>query len=234
MINRYIIFILQILAYLSLIPMIIYGSIQHYLVAFFFYFLFNGIGMIMIYHRLLSHRIFNPPKVLEYIGAFLATFSITGSAITWVAMHRQHHAYSDTEKDPHSPDILGWFKVQFTTVFADIKGKYAVDLMRDKFYLWQHKNYLWIILGYSLLLFFIDPFAVVYLFLFPAGLSLWFGTLILSLCHKDYKPRSLFWLGIITFGDAFHAEHHNNPKAIRLHKYDFVGFLIEKYNSYAT
>ena len=228
MTSKYTIFILQLVAYLSFMPMIIYGNVFHYFLAFLCYFLYNGIGMIMTYHRLLSHRVFECPKWLEYIMAGLATFSLTGSAITWVAMHRKHHKYTDTEKDPHSPDYLGWWRVQFLTAFAPIEGKYAVELMRDKFYQFQYKYYLHILFAFSLLLVLIDPFALIYIFLFPAGLTLFFGTLILSTCHKDRNPRNIFWLGIVTFGDAFHEVHHQDARLQRLHKYDLVGFIIEK------
>jgi stearoyl-CoA desaturase (delta-9 desaturase) len=228
MISRNIIFILQLLSYASLIPMILFGHWWHWIVAFFMYFLFNGLGMIMTYHRLLSHRVFTCPRWFEYLMTFITTFTFTGSAITWVAIHRKHHKYSDTNKDPHSPDHLGRWKVHFCTVFAPVEGKYAVDLMRDKFYLWQHKNYLTIILVGLFLASMIDFMFVIYFILFPAGLTLLFGTFILSICHHNFKPRTLKWLSLLTFGDAFHDIHHESPGAHRLHKYDFVGWLIEK------
>ena len=86
--SRHAIVTYQVLAYLSIIPMFYYGQWYHFLISFFFYFLYNGIGMIMTYHRLLSHRVFSCSKLLEYVMASIATFSISGSAITWVAMHR--------------------------------------------------------------------------------------------------------------------------------------------------
>ena len=226
--TRNAIFALQILAYLSIMPMFLYASWWQWCIALFMYFVINGLGMIMTYHRLLSHRVFKCPKWLEYTLSFITTFSFTGSAITWVAMHRQHHKYSDTEKDPHSPDHLGWWRVQFATAYAEVNGRYAVDLMRDKFYSWQHKHYLKICLIGVALIALINLMLVVYLILTPAALTLFFGTLILSCAHKDYKPRSLFWLGIVSFGDAFHDVHHENPNKPRLHKYDLIGFIIEK------
>ena len=67
-----------------------------------------------------------------------------------------------------------------------------------------------------------------YFILFPAGLTLLFGTLVLSWAHHDYKPRSVFWLSLLTFGDAFHDIHHENPSKYKLHKYDMIGWIIEK------
>lgn len=222
------ILLLQFLAYLSLIPMVLYASWWQWLIALFMYFIYNGIGMIMTYHRLLTHRSFKCPKWWEYLTTFLTTFSITGSAITWVAIHRKHHRFSDTENDPHSPDHMGFWRVQFFTAFAPVEGRYATDLMRDKFHLWQHRHYIKIIIAGLCLTALISPMLTVYGILFPAALTLFFGTLVLSWAHKDYKPRTVTWLAFATFGDGFHDVHHDHPTWYRLHKYDVVGWLIEK------
>ena len=225
---RYSIFALQILAYLSIIPMIIFASWWQWIIALLMYFVLNGLGMIMTYHRLLTHRSFKCPKWLEYLFTFITTFSFTGSSITWIAIHRKHHKYADTEKDPHSPDHMGFWKVQFFTAFADVEGRYATDLMRDKFHLFQHRWYITIILIGLAFFTLIDPMLTIYLILFPAALTLFFGTLVLSWAHHDYKPRTVLWLALVTYGDAFHDIHHDYPNKYRLHKYDLIGWIIEK------
>lgn len=228
MYTRILILVIQFAAYASIIPMVMYAEWWQWIITLVMYFILNGLGMIMTYHRLLTHRTFKCSKWFEYMMAFITTFSFTGSAITWIAIHRKHHRYSDTKDDPHSPDHMGWLRVQFFTAFAEVEGKYATDLMRDKFYLWQHKNYLNIVVCGLILALLIDPMFLIYFILLPAGMTLLFGTLILSTSHKDYKPRSLFWLAMITFGDAFHDIHHQNPNSARLHKYDMIGWIIEK------
>jgi sn-2 palmitoyl-lipid 9-desaturase len=225
---RHCIFILQIVAYASIIPMLAFGHWYHYAASVVVYFLFGCIGMIMTYHRLLTHRSFKCPLWWEYLGVLFATFSLTGSAISWVAIHRKHHRYADTENDPHSPDYLGWWRVQFCTAYASVEGRYATDLMRNKWYLRQHNYYLYMHLSLMVALWFIDPLAVVYAYLFPAFLTLFLGTLILSTAHHDKKPRNLFVLAMLTWGDAFHEIHHDNSQLYRLHKYDITGWLIEK------
>jgi len=226
---QYIIFVLQIIAYLSLLPLFLINDIHHYILAILIYFFMNAIGMSMTYHRLLSHRSFTCNKLIEYIGTTLGGLALTGSAITWVAMHRQHHKYSDSAKDPHSPDNLGWVRVQFKTAFSKINGKNAVDLMRNKFYIFQHRYYFGIIIAYATLLAFLNPLYVISAFLAPAGLTLFFGTLVLSSCHKDYKPRTIPFLAIVTFGESYHLEHHKDARIFRLHKYDITGWIIEKF-----
>lgn len=225
---KYQVILFQFSAYASIIPMIIYASWWQWLLSILLYFLISGLGMAMGYHRLLSHRCFICQKYVEYLLVFLATFSLTGSAISWVSIHRKHHLYSDTSRDPHCPDIMGFWRVQFFTALSHVEGKYATDLMRIPFYKFQHKYYISIILGFYLLVFILQPIALVYCLMFPAALSLAFSTLVLSWAHRNFKPRSVMWLSFITFGESFHDIHHDAPSKRRLHKYDIVGWLIEK------
>ena len=57
-------------------------------------------------HRYAAHQTFEMPKITERITFFL-TWIFQGanylSAYGYGVMHRMHHAYADTEKDPHSP-----------------------------------------------------------------------------------------------------------------------------------
>lgn len=223
----YVIFILQIFAYISVIPMVLYAEWYHYFIAIIVYFIIGGLGMIVGYHRLLSHRSFVVPTWFEKLIVILAALSLTGPAIDWVAIHRAHHKWHDTDKDPHSPDHLGRFRVHFLTMFAEVSPKFAVDLLKNKFYLWQRKKYFYIILFYALFLYMLDPFAVIYAWLFPAFLTIFLGTLILSTSHRNKKPHNDLILGLLTWGDGFHATHHEKPNQIRLHKYDIAGVLIE-------
>src|SRR6476620_8415632 len=57
-------------------------------------------------HRYAAHRMFNVSKRWERIFYFL-TYVTQGSSFLvprgYAILHRMHHAYSDTPKDPHSP-----------------------------------------------------------------------------------------------------------------------------------
>ena len=96
----------QIIAHLSIIPMILYATWWQWGISIFVYFLSGCFGMTMTYHRLLSHNSWEVNKLLKYLFTLFATIGLTGSAISWVSVHRQHHAYSDTKDDPHSPIYL--------------------------------------------------------------------------------------------------------------------------------
>ena len=66
----------------------------------------------------------------------------------WVAVHRKHHTFTDREGDPHSPMLLGFWKVQLFNVYyyareamaPDIVRKFAPDLVEDK---WDRYVFSW-------------------------------------------------------------------------------------------
>jgi stearoyl-CoA desaturase (delta-9 desaturase) len=100
----------------------------------------QGIGL----HRYFSHRSFETSRAFRGILAFLATISVQGSIVEWVADHRRHHAHTDKCGDVHSPVIdnhcgglrglrglwhahLGWGFVDTST---DV-SRYGRDMLRD-------------------------------------------------------------------------------------------------------
>jgi stearoyl-CoA desaturase (delta-9 desaturase) len=66
-------------------------------------YLLTGHGLSVGFHRMLTHRSFRPNRALKIALAIAGSMAAEGSAFTWVAQHRRHHAYADTPQDPHSP-----------------------------------------------------------------------------------------------------------------------------------
>jgi stearoyl-CoA desaturase (delta-9 desaturase) len=57
-------------------------------------------------HRFASHQMYTTSKGWEKVFYFLTWFAQGSSFLVpraYAVMHRMHHEYSDTEKDPHSP-----------------------------------------------------------------------------------------------------------------------------------
>ena len=70
------------------------------------------IAAVTIYlHRHQTHRALNLHPIISHFFRFWLW--ITTGMITreWVAIHRKHHATTDVEGDPHSPQVLGLKKV---------------------------------------------------------------------------------------------------------------------------
>ena len=73
------------------------------------FYVLNILGIWMTLHRYYSHKSFEFKNVfLKWIFTLLAVIAGRGSPLGWVYLHRKHHAYSDTEQDPHSPKYLGY------------------------------------------------------------------------------------------------------------------------------
>src|SRR6476660_2866340 len=63
----------------------------------------GSLGIGMGFHRLLTHRGFKTPKLVEYFLTVCGTLTLEGGAINWVVTHRIHHAHTEQPGDPHSP-----------------------------------------------------------------------------------------------------------------------------------
>jgi stearoyl-CoA desaturase (delta-9 desaturase) len=58
-------------------------------------------------HRFFSHRAFSAgPAVTAWWGV-TGSMAAQGPVVFWVATHRIHHAFADTDRDPHSPRPIG-------------------------------------------------------------------------------------------------------------------------------
>lgn len=71
-----------------------------------FYFL-NIVGMEVALHRYFAHRAFKAGGAVTAALAVLGSLSYMGPLMWWVAIHRLHHAHSDAEGDPHTPQRGG-------------------------------------------------------------------------------------------------------------------------------
>ena len=72
-------------------------------------------------HRALAHR----SLTLQPVTALLfraVLWLLTGqSQQQWVSVHRKHHTFVDRDGDPHSPLLLGFWKVQLWNVYYYVR-----------------------------------------------------------------------------------------------------------------
>ncbi len=72
-----------------------------------FYYMLAALSVGIVYHRALTHKSLKLSPWFEKILVILALPA--GTPIQFVGNHRFHHAFSDTEKDPHSPVSKGFW-----------------------------------------------------------------------------------------------------------------------------
>jgi len=84
-------------------------------------------------HRYAAHRMFKMSKFWERFF-YLFTFCMQGASHlnprAYAIMHRMHHAYSDTEEDPHSPHHNNLWKmfINMWTIYGSyVRGKAVTD-----------------------------------------------------------------------------------------------------------
>lgn len=201
---------------------IVYGYIFYYIAALF--------GHSIGYHRYFSHKSFTTNKWIEYVLLFCGLICGGRSPLMWCAVHRMHHHKSDTTEDPHSPVykgkwniILSRFKVPY------VPRKYIKDLLKNPRVVFFHKHGRKIHFAYALivLLFGLKAF---FIFVIMPFVLAWLGFGFLNyFAHRNGKPETVLLLNLIAPGEAWHDEHHKNPKAIKLHKFDIAGNIIERF-----
>lgn len=140
--------LVHLLALLALNPA--YFSVSALVVGIVAHCVFDGFGVSIGYHRLLTHRGFQCPKWLEHTFAVFGICTLQDSPARWVAIHRMHHQHSDHQPDPHSPLVtffwghVGWLLVKDRRHESVVRfERYAKDMLRDPFYFKLERNLLW-------------------------------------------------------------------------------------------
>jgi len=191
----------------------------------------GSLGIGMGYHRLLTHRGYKTPKLVEYFLTLCGTLALEGGPIFWVATHRVHHQRSDQEGDPHSPRDGGWWAHMGWIITGGglhndkaLLTKYAPDLGRDPVHCWL-STWHWIpnvVVGVGLLIFGGLPY-VLWGVAFRTVWGLHATWLVNSATHmwgsRAFKTRDTstnnWWVALLTFGEGWHNNHHAHPVSAR-------------------
>ncbi len=188
-----------------------------------------GIGM--GYHRLLTHGGFKTPKWMEYFLTFCGTLGLQSGAINWVTTHRIHHAFTETENDPHSPrggtfwSHIGWI-LQGTAQNQpeETARRYAPDLLKDKVHVFMSKYYWVTPIIAAVILFAIGGWSMVLWGIFLRQVIGWHSTWLVNSAthlwgtrrfetHDDSRNNGI--IAALTFGEGWHNNHHANPRSAK-------------------
>ncbi|UZO80162.1 acyl-CoA desaturase [Aquimarina sp. ERC-38] len=211
-------------------------------------------------HRYAAHQVFTMSKATERI-AFILTWICQGSsylsAYGYGIMHRIHHAYTDTEKDPHSPKYdKNMFAMMWKTknIYQDInKQRIQVDakflknvpqwksfdriagsrISRIGWMLVYTLLFVWLVTAWWqwLLL------PVVFLMAPIHGVIVnWFGHIY---GYQNFKTsdtsKNLFKFDFLMMGEGYHNNHHYrstraNFGGVRWHEIDITYVIIRMLN----
>lgn len=178
-------------------------------------------------HRFYGHRAFRMKPWKKNIMTWLAHHICVGSVLGWTGQHRWHHMYSDTEKDLHSPTKNGILHILFGIWEISLPRSLISDLLIDKKLLWWHRNYFRYHVVLLIVLLFLSPWALVFLYAIPNILCLFSGYIIAILPHLDGEVKNSRLTEIFTFGEGWHKYHHDNPQSYRFSKHDLTAVVID-------
>ena len=123
---------------------LLYGYITYWIVAL--------IGITYGYHRYFSHKSYNASPMVEIWLLYIGLLCGGRSALTWSGVHRMHHVYADTPKDPHSVKNHPWYVILFSLWSVDsIPRKFLIDLIRNPRVMFFHKYGTYIFIAHFLL-----------------------------------------------------------------------------------
>src|SRR5436190_23273726 len=178
-------------------------------------------------HRALAHRSLHIHPTAGVVFRAILWLTTGQSRQEWVAIHRKHHAFTDCEGDPHSPRLLGFWRVQLMNVYYYVVAardrasieKFAPDLAPDRLDRMVFSHGL-VGLGVGLLglCLLFGPMvgllagglhAVLYVMVLAPlinALGHWRGQ-----SNYDNTARNSIVLGWLTGGESLHNNHHAHP-----------------------
>jgi stearoyl-CoA desaturase (delta-9 desaturase) len=172
------------------------------------------------YHRYFSHRSYKLNRGMQFVMAFGGGMSAQKGALWWASHHRNHHRYSDTELDLHSPQKGFWWS-HVGWILCDKNNGWDAEGIRDfnKFpelrFLNKHD---WIppwVAGVSCYL--IGGWSGLVFGFLGSTVLLWHSTFFInSLAHvmgrRRYATtdtsRNSAMLAFLTLGEGWHNNHH--------------------------
>jgi stearoyl-CoA desaturase (delta-9 desaturase) len=180
-------------------------------------------------HRALAHRALAVHPVADVVFRVLLWLTTGLRRQAWVAVHRKHHTFTDRPGDPHSPRLLGLWRVQLLNVYyyareardPETLRRFAPDLAPDRLdRALLSRGWPGPAIGLALLCVILGPgpgllaglvhFTLYVLVIAPLinGLGHWRGT-------QNFENTAYNWtlLAWVTGGESLHNNHHAQPRA---------------------
>ncbi len=179
------------------------------------------------YHRYFAHRTYRMARVPQFLMAFGGTMALQKGPLWWAGHHRDHHRFSDTERDVHSPQKGFWWS-HVGWILCDKYGATETDRIKD-FAKYPELRFLnrfdWIgpsVLGLACLA--VGGWSGLVLGFFVSTIVLWHSTFFVnSLAHvmgrrryaTEDTSRNSALIAVLTMGEGWHNNHHYAPSSSR-------------------
>jgi len=179
------------------------------------------------YHRYFSHKTYRLNRVSQFVLAFGGTMASQKGPLWWAAHHRNHHRFSDTDRDVHSPKRGFWWS-HVGWILCDKYNQADRNQIRD-FEKYPELRFIdkhdWIgpwTLG--ALCFWIGGASGLLIGFFASTVVLWHTTFTVnSVAHvmgrRAYETsdtsRNTLLVALATGGEGWHNNHHRYPFSAR-------------------
>jgi stearoyl-CoA desaturase (Delta-9 desaturase) len=176
-----------------------------------------------IYHRLLTHKSYQSPAPVLWVGSIVAAAAGQMGPSWWKAHHMAHHQHADRDLDPHSPyiptqGIGGFYRSQGGWLLSPrfFPAKLPIDVERDWVLKVIDRLHFIPLVALGAVSYFIG--GIEYLGAFFLSTTLLFHGVqtVNSLCHiageqpfiADNLSRNNEFVAFLTLGEGWHNFHH--------------------------
>ena len=179
------------------------------------------------YHRYFAHKSYRLARVPQFLMAFGGTSAAQKGPLWWASHHRDHHRYSDTERDVHSPQRGFWWS-HVGWILVDTYAETDMDKISD-FAKYPELRFLnkfdWIApWTLAIACWLIGSWEGLVVGFFTSTVLLWHSTFFInSLAHvfgrrryaTEDTSRNSALLAVLTMGEGWHNNHHYYPASAR-------------------
>jgi len=210
-------FLVHALCLLSFVTGITWTAVWIFLVLYWGRMFFITAG----YHRYFSHRSYRLGRGMQFLMAFGGTTAVQKGPLWWASHHRDHHRYSDTDLDLHSP-LKGFWWSHVGWILCDKNNGWNPDDIKD-FAKYPELRWLtkhdwvgpWMV---GIASFLIGGWSGLIFGFFTSTVLLWHGTFTVnSLAHvmgrrryaTNDTSRNSALIALLTMGEGWHNNHHH-------------------------
>lgn len=190
-------------------------------------YLLQMFGVTAGYHRYFSHRSFETGPAMRAVLSFLSLSTLQRPVLWWAAKHRDHHRFSDTPRDVHSPIAHGFLRSQLTWAFytdCDDPVAQVKDLRSFPEVRWLDRHWRMPFAAFALVCWGLAGWQGVVVGLVWSTLLVYHVTgTVNSLAHlmgrrryatSDHS-RNNPWIALATLGEGWHNNHHHYQSSCR-------------------
>ncbi|WP_040483805.1 acyl-CoA desaturase [Lyngbya aestuarii] len=176
-----------------------------------------------IYHRLLTHKSYQAPILVLWVGSIIAASAGQMGPSWWKAHHMTHHQYVEQDLDPHSPytpmqGIRGFFWSQGGWLLSSnfFPAKLPADVENDRFLKLIDRLHFIPVIALGAISYFIGGLEYLGAFFLSTTLLFHGVQTVNSLAHifgtqpfiTNDLSRNNGFVALITLGEGWHNLHH--------------------------